>query len=638
MDRKAWIIVVACLALLGANIYYSGQASKVEQAGKAPDQFHQKEVLPANATSSQSVSSVAPQAGLVVPPRPVNKDVKTWELVSHQKGKDGKATPMVRYTFTNIGGSIRDVQMVGSSIDSRKVPDKDVRINESQSYGIGTLVFGISSTADPIYDTSVYTRVDDGKDPSKICLLGELDNGLVIHKEYSLDFIKDALGDQLLGSKYMLRLKVTVGNKTEKGLAVSNMGVFAGASYPIAKSEMADAFTHFFFMDNGRFEQETPSYFTSGFFNKERPRVVDTAENLTYAGVMSQYFVTILIPDDTSRGNSIYAQRQLFHLKNESNHEVAGVILSLGAPAFEVLPRQDHVLNYEIYAGPKLNQVLGELPHEMNAVMAYGWFTFLSAPMNWLLNMFHQLVGNWGIAIICMTLVVRGLIWPLHKKSYMAMKRMSLVQPKLAELKEKYPNDPQKVNVEMMKMYQQYGINPASGCLPMLVQIPIFFAFYRVLQYSSELRGQPFFGWINDLSLPDTVCEIPLPFDFYPQLPLNILPLIMAITMIIQMKMTPQAGDKMQQRIMKLMPWMFFLFCYNFASALALYWTTQNLISMGQNLLIKRMPMPELKKVKKKKGFMQRMMEQQKATLEKQQKVAKQQNGGMRNVTPKKKS
>ena len=228
-----------------------------------------------------------------------------------------------------------------------------------------------------------------------------------------------------------------------------------------------------------------------------------------------------------------------------------------------------------------------------------------------------------------MTIVVRALIWPLHKKSYLAMKRMSLVQPEMAKLKEKYPDDPQKVNMEMMKLYQKYGINPASGCVPMLIQIPIFFAFYRVLQYSAELRGQPFCLWMTDLSLPDTVGHL---FG----IPINILPLIMAVTMIVQMRMTPQAGERSQRIIMNLMPLMFFLFCYNFASALALYWTTQNLISIGQTALIRRLPMPVLapSQKKKKPGFFQRMMEQQRVALEEQQRKAKGRN--MRNVTPKK--
>lgn len=533
--------------------------------------------------------------------------------------------------------------MVGSAIDSRKVPDADVVINETkETQGIGTLVFGMSATHNPVFDTTEYQRIDENKDPSVVKFVGKTSTGLAILKEYTLTHINDESGKQLPGSDYMVNLKITIENASGQALRISDMGLFAGAGHPVAKSEHQETFTHFFYMDDGDFNQEAPGYFKGGFLSSAKAREFVTSDNITYAGVMSQYYVTTLIPMENSRGNSIYANRQVFHLPHQQNAEVPGVVLALGAPVIELQPGQQKVLEYTIYTGPKLNQVLRALPYELNEVMAYGWFTFLSVPMNWLLNFFHGLVGNWGIAIICLTIVVRICIWPLHKKSYMAMKRMSLVQPKLQELKEKYGNDQQKMSAEMMNLYKTYGINPMSGCLPMLVQIPIFFAFYRVLQYSAELRGEPFFLWIKDLSLPDTVFEIPLPFDFYPLLPINILPVVMAVTMILQMKMTPQAGDKMQQRIMAFMPWMFFLFCYNFASALALYWTTQNIISMGQTMLIRRLPMPELTKApaNKKPGFFQRLMEQQRIAMENQQKAAKQKgkgSGNMRNVTPKKK-
>lgn len=625
MDRKSWIIIALCAVLLGADYYYSSTQPKPPVAPQSVSQ-------PATKTASADAASNSPALPgdmAVVPPVDESK-LETWPMVSYAgEGKDRK--PVATYSIANIGGSIRNVEMEGDLVDSRHVPDVDVKINENGTYGIGTLVFGITPAADPSYDTSVYSKVDSESNDEKLTLVARLANGLAVKKEYTFDPLKDENGALLAGSQYMLKLKITLFNPMDHAVRLPDMGVFAGAGYPIAKSEMAEAFTHFFYMTDGKFVQETPSYFTGGFISSAKPREVANLVNLTYGGVMSQYYASILIPAEDSRGSMIYAQRQLFHLKHEGDHEVPGVILAMGAPVVDLQPKAEKVLSYEIYAGPKKNQVLNELPYKLDEVMAYGWLTILSAPMNWLLNFFFGLVGNWGIAIICMTIVVRIVIWPLYKKSYMAMKRMSLVQPKMQELKEKYPNDPQKVNVEMMKMYQEYGINPASGCLPMLIQIPIFFAFYRVLQYSAELRGQPFFWWVKDLSLPDTVYEIPLPFSSFPTLPVNILPLIMAVTMVIQMKMTPQAGDKMQRRIMAFMPLVFFFFCYNFASALALYWTAQNLINMGQTLLIRRLPQPELTKTKKKKaGFLQRMMEQQRILAEQQ----KQQGGGMRNVTP----
>ena len=455
---------------------------------------------------------------------------------------------------------------------------------------------------------------------------------LFISKTYTLHPVKNLEGEILPGSKYLIRLTVSLLNKSPNVQDLRYMGIFGGSAYPIAKSEPKDTYTHFFYHADGSLEQEVPSYFTGGFFSSAKARVLEgPLQDLTYAGVMSQYYATILLPQDQSRGSTVYATRQEFPLTHEGNTLVPGVTVAMGIPNLTMAPNEIKTLTYDIYTGPKFNAYLRDLNLSYPAIsdiMAYGWLVFLSVPMNWLLNLFHGWFGNWGVAIICMTIVVRALIWPLHKKSYMAMKRMSLVQPEMVKLKEKYPDDPQKVNMEMMKLYQKYGINPASGCVPMLIQIPIFFAFYRVLQYSAELRGQPFCLWMTDLSLPDTVGHL---FG----VPINILPLIMAVTMIIQMRMTPQAGERSQRIIMNLMPVMFFLFCYNFASALALYWTTQNLISIGQTALIRRLPMPVLSPAKKKKsGFFQKMMEQQRAALEEQQRKAKGRN--MRNITPKK--
>jgi YidC/Oxa1 family membrane protein insertase len=257
--------------------------------------------------------------------------------------------------------------------------------------------------------------------------------------------------------------------------------------------------------------------------------------------------------------------------------------------------------------------------------MQYGWFWWVSRPLNWLLNTFHHILNNispkwaWGLAIIFLTITVRTAIWPLHAKSTHTMKRMAKLQPEMAKLKEKYADDPNKLNTEMMGLYRKFGINPLGGCLPMLIQIPIFFGFYRMLEYAVELRGQGFL-WVDDLSQPDTVWH-------FAGVPLNLLPIVMAITSFLQIQMTPKTGDKMQQRIIMLMPFVFFFFCYNFASALALYWTTQNIFSIGQTWLMNKVPEPELKPVKGAgKSWVQRMAERQ-AEMQKQR-------NGMRNVTP----
>lgn len=628
MDRTAWIIIGICAALLGLNIYMGNN----KKAETAPIPAPQTAVSAANAP----VAGVRPGAGTSAPEQAsVNKALEEDKtapitLVATQE-VNGKQQPFITYTFNRIGGSIGTVTLHNDIVDSQKVADHNITINEAQQRGIGELVFNMDATQDPSYDNTVYKEVKrtadsvtlEGYDPAR---------QLFISKTYTLHPVKNLEGEILPGSKYLIRLTVSLLNKSPNVQDLRYMGIFGGSAYPIAKSEPKDTYTHFFYHADGSLEQEVPSYFTGGFFSSAKARVLEgPLQDLTYAGVMSQYYATILLPQDQSRGSTVYATRQEFPLTHEGNTLVPGVTVAMGIPNLTMAPNEIKTLTYDIYTGPKFNAYLRDLNLSYPAIsdiMAYGWLVFLSVPMNWLLNLFHGWFGNWGVAIICMTIVVRALIWPLHKKSYMAMKRMSLVQPEMVKLKEKYPDDPQKVNMEMMKLYQKYGINPASGCVPMLIQIPIFFAFYRVLQYSAELRGQPFCLWMTDLSLPDTVGHL---FG----IPINILPLIMAVTMIIQMRMTPQAGERSQRIIMNLMPVMFFLFCYNFASALALYWTTQNLISIGQTALIRRLPMPVLSPAKKKKsGFFQKMMEQQRAALEEQQRKAKGRN--MRNITPKK--
>ena len=628
MDRTAWIIIGICAALLGLNIYMGNN----KKAETAPIPAPKTAVAAANAP----VAGVRPGAGTSAPEQAsVNKALEEDKtapitLVATQE-VNGKQQPFITYTFNRIGGSIGTVTLHNDIVDSQKVADHNITINEAQQRGIGELVFNMDATQDPSYDNTVYKEVKrtadsvtlEGYDPAR---------QLFISKTYTLHPVKNLEGEILPGSKYLIRLTVSLLNKSPNVQDLRYMGIFGGSAYPIAKSEPKDTYTHFFYHADGSLEQEVPSYFTGGFFSSAKARVLEgPLQDLTYAGVMSQYYATILLPQDQSRGSTVYATRQEFPLTHEGNTLVPGVTVAMGIPNLTMAPNEIKTLTYDIYTGPKFNAYLRDLNLSYPAIsdiMAYGWLVFLSVPMNWLLNLFHGWFGNWGVAIICMTIVVRALIWPLHKKSYMAMKRMSLVQPEMVKLKEKYPDDPQKVNMEMMKLYQKYGINPASGCVPMLIQIPIFFAFYRVLQYSAELRGQPFCLWMTDLSLPDTVGHL---FG----IPINILPLIMAVTMIIQMRMTPQAGERSQRIIMNLMPVMFFLFCYNFASALALYWTTQNLISIGQTALIRRLPMPVLSPAKKKKsGFFQKMMEQQRAALEEQQRKAKGRN--MRNITPKK--
>ena len=223
--------------------------------------------------------------------------------------------------------------------------------------------------------------------------------------------------------------------------------------------------------------------------------------------------------------------------------------------------------------------------------MDFGVLKIVSQTLLNLMNLLHHYLGNYAAAILALTTIVKLTLWPLQNKANRSMRRMSALSPKMQELREKYKDDPTRMNQEVMKLYKDYGINPVSGCLPMVIQIPIFFGLFTMLRQTVELRNASFL-WVHDLSQPDTVGHIPIL-----GWPLNILPLLMALTNVWMMRITPKTGDATQQRVMMFTPIIFVVFCYNFAAALALYYTTQNLFTILQLYQNRRQPMPTLEKV-----------------------------------------
>ncbi len=639
MDKTAWFVVLACIAGLGINYWVQYDASQQATAAAAATQ--PAAVAPAQPATPAPQTGTTVEQSAVAPVRPAV--TLQPQVIATLVGKDESGKEVARFNFQNVGGSISSVTMLGKAINSTDPRLLgDVEINGNASQGIGTLMFGLSESSDPRFDQTVYSLIPAETNATKVTLFGTTGN-LLIRKVYTLLPLQK--GEETIeGNAYALNLTITIQNASGQTLAANNWGLYAGAVAPISEREWSNYISYITVAD-GDFSKEGVDTFNHWFTKNEPRRYDKSLDNLDWGGLMNQYYATVIKPDKASSNDSVYAAPAKLPLP-VTGEQKPGIELGLGIPDFTLTPAGEgmqagmKVLSYDIFTGPKLNLMLNGMTDEfrkMDRVMDYGIFTVLSHPMNWLLNVFHSWFGNWGWAIVAMTFVVRLIIWPLYRKSYKSMKSMSLLQPKMQELKEKYPDDQQKVSMEMMKLYREYGISPAGGCLPMLAQMPIFFAFFYVLQTAEEFRGAPFIGWVTDLSQMDTVCTIPIPgFDW--NLPINILPVTMVLLMWLQMRMTPQAGDPMQRRIIQLMPLFFFAFCYFYQSALALYWTVTNIISIFQTWLIRRLPEPELKKVdtaKKKpgkKGFMERMMEAQQKALAEQQR----QQQAMRNVTPKK--
>lgn len=281
-----------------------------------------------------------------------------------------------------------------------------------------------------------------------------------------------------------------------------------------------------------------------------------------WAAILQHYFVAAIIPD----------AGQTDHYYTKVVGKDRFIIGTMG-PEQAVEPGTTAAMHYRIYAGPKQQDKLAKIAPGLELTVDYGALWFIAKPLFWLLEHIHGLTGNWGWSIILLTMLVKGLFYRLSAASYRSMAKMRAVQPRLAAMKERYSNDRAKLNQAMMEMYKQEKINPLGGCLPVVIQIPVFLSLYWVLLESVELRQAPFIFWIKDLASPD---------------PYYVLPLLMAITMFVQQKLNPSAIDPMQQKVMQVLPLVFGVFFAFFQSGLVLYWFVNNLLSIGQQWLITR--------------------------------------------------
>lgn len=300
-----------------------------------------------------------------------------------------------------------------------------------------------------------------------------------------------------------------------------------------------------------------------------------------WAAVKSQFFAMIVTPST----NATAVEYEAAELPRPEGWKAKEPPHGLSA-AVALRPTSDadgtETFEFAYYAGPKEYDRLVALGNGQEDVMQFGFWGAISVILLKSMNFFHRIIPNYGVAIILITIVIKILFWPIQAKSIRSMKEMQKFQPLMAKLKEKYKDEPQKMNAEMMKLYKEHKVNPFSGCLPMVVQIPVFFALFTMLRSAVELRGARFL-WIKDLSQPDTILTLG-------GLPLNPLPLVMVGSMIWQQKITPTTGDPQQAKMMMFMPLMMLLFFYNASSGLALYWTVQQFLSIAQQYYTMRQP------------------------------------------------
>jgi len=295
---------------------------------------------------------------------------------------------------------------------------------------------------------------------------------------------------------------------------------------------------------------------------------------LTWVAYEDTYFMTCIIPDAGSQESVQFSMT--------GDDAVSTVV---GGDVVVLPPQSQKRYSYTIYFGPKELSTLKAAGHDLDKIVNFGWFDFLAKPMLYLLNFLYGFVRNYGLAIILVTVIIKALFWPIAHKGMKSMKTLQKLQPKMAKLREKYGNDKERLNKEMIQLYQTYKVNPMGGCLPMILQIPVFFALYKVLLQTIELRHAPFMLWITDLSAPD---RLYIGFDIPMLGGIPVLTLLMGASMFLQQKMTPSTLDPTQARIMMFLPVVFTFMFINFASGLVLYWFVNNLLSMAQQYVINK--------------------------------------------------
>ena len=503
----------------------------------------QKQEQTTTPVQNTAVSDYTPAAPVL--PQPERTDFRTISV----------STPLYDISISEHLAAVTSLRLKGYK--ETNSPDSPLKQLVPQELRTGTLLFdtvggSIQGLANAVYtaDAEVSsTTLAQGDTP--IVFSWQNPQGIVVKKIFTFH-----------ADSYLIDCKILIQN---------------GSDTPV-NDELAITIPRPFndeIKKRSRFAFEGPVAFMNKEFITIDPDDIEDQNTFTgkidWAGYTDRYFLTSVMASDPING-----RLKLSYAKER-------VVNRFIREMDRIDPGKQGEFAYKYYMGPKSLKVLGKMEGNLKKAINFGFFDIIAKPLLTGMNLIHDVLPNYGVAIILLTILIKLVFWPLGTKSYKSMNEMKKVQPLMMELREKYKDDKQRMNQEIMGLYKTYKVNPASGCLPLLVQMPIFFALYRMLYQAIELRHAPFFGWISDLSGPDRL----LHFDF--AIPLMdapygipVLTLLMGASFLLQQKMTPTAGDPMQAKMMMLMPIFMTVLFINFPSGLVLYMFVNNIISMGQ--------------------------------------------------------
>jgi YidC/Oxa1 family membrane protein insertase len=331
---------------------------------------------------------------------------------------------------------------------------------------------------------------------------------------------------------------------------------------------------------NGGYSFEGPSVYLNNELEQIKIKKLKDKNlfdgQIAWAALEDRYFTSSIVPENAAPAR--------LHIELEQEKILKASYIQ---PIDYINAGGKSIAEFQLFFGPKDISILAEAGYQLDKLVNFGMFDFIAKPCLYLMNFLYRFIPNYGFAIIILTILIKLILWPLGSKSYKSMSEMKKLQPLMSQIREKYKGDKQRMNQEIMGLYKTYKVNPLGGCLPMVVQIPIFFAFYRMLYQAIELRHAPFLGWINDLSAPDRLFHFNFSIPFMePPCGIPVLTIIMGGTMFLQQKMSPPMGDPAQAKIMMFMPIVFTVIFINFSSGLVLYWLVNNILSISQQYYI----------------------------------------------------
>jgi YidC/Oxa1 family membrane protein insertase len=565
MDRQAWIAVSLCvLALVGWQIYVTSHTPPRPAVASPPS---------ATATASPTAdvsSSPAAEPNPTAAPSPATEAPAFAEKTETLRNSDFEVH------LTNRGGAIGEVVLLNHFAEK----GQHVVLNSRERTPLGAIV---DQPAEAQLTEFTPTTEPDGS----VVYERAVPAGVTVRKRFFLPAAKQNKDN------FLVDLDVDFRNDGAQPYDSKGYFVTLGAATPIHPKDMP-TYTRLAWYVDGKAKGIDVNWFAAQNYpfvgvqkRAAQEFYSEKVNGADWAGMTNQFFASLIVPLN-AKGTEVWSRR--FDVKRSDAPALLGIEGAMRMPAFQLQPGQASTVHFQIWSGPKLYGRLAKLEHNEAEIMNFGMWKLVSQSLLNLMNWIHGFVGNYAVAILLLTALVKGVLWPLQNRANKSMRRMSALSPKMQELREKYKDDPTRMNQEVMKLYKQYGVNPVGGCLPMAIQIPIFFGLFSMLGQAVELRNASFL-WVRDLSQPDTVAYIP-GIGF----PINILPLIMGATNVWLMRMTPKTGDSTQQKVMMFMPLIFLFFCYNFAAALALYYATQNLFTILQLYQNRKLPPPVLEK------------------------------------------